>query len=237
MAGKIALIGSAPSSATLAPYGDSTWEKWGCSPALVPQAKGPFDAWFELHPIRPEYQFSPAYMKFMSETKMLWLAQPDEQLPNGLKFPKEVADEFCHIGRTSTVGWMLMLAIHAKPDEIGIWGVDMSHITEWGEQRLGCQYLIWEARKRGIKVTLPQESDLDIQPFEYGFAFFSPVFRKLQVREKELTDRLAQKASMIEAEKTQHVYLSGARENLQYIIKTYPYDQGLSAPMPQDGEI
>jgi len=45
---KIALVGSAPSSVLLAPYGDPSWEIWGCSPGVYYQAPRT-EAWFELH--------------------------------------------------------------------------------------------------------------------------------------------------------------------------------------------
>jgi hypothetical protein len=39
MGRKIAVMGSAPSSVALAPFGDPSWEIWGCSPGLYYQAK------------------------------------------------------------------------------------------------------------------------------------------------------------------------------------------------------
>ncbi len=222
---KIALVGSAPSSCLLAPYGDKDWKIWGCSPALSVKAKDKhFDLWLEIHPLRPESEFGPGYMKFLREFPgELYFPFEDRQVPNGKRWPRETADEFCHIGRTSTVGWMMMRAITLEPEEIGIWGVDMSHVTEYGEQRLGMQYLIWEARSRGIKVSLPFESDLDVMPLEYGYCFFHPIHRKLTARKQELQGRISAATAERDKHNTQIVYLSGAIENLDYEMKTYPY--------------
>src|SRR6202012_873527 len=44
---KIAVCGSAVSSAHLAPFSDPAWEIWSCSPANKSMPK--VDVWFELH--------------------------------------------------------------------------------------------------------------------------------------------------------------------------------------------
>jgi len=47
---KIAVLGTAGTSVELAPFKDSSWAIWGCSPGLYPiAAKNRSDAWFEPH--------------------------------------------------------------------------------------------------------------------------------------------------------------------------------------------
>jgi hypothetical protein len=47
---RIALLGSAPSSIKLAPFGDANWELWGCSPGCSQHLKADqVHSWFEIH--------------------------------------------------------------------------------------------------------------------------------------------------------------------------------------------
>ena len=85
---KIAILGSAPSSLSLAPFGDETWKIWGCSPGVYPFCPRA-DAWFELHRWepgvvgKPETQkpwFSPEYVLWMAQREPnrcpVWMAEP-----------------------------------------------------------------------------------------------------------------------------------------------------------------
>ena len=51
---KIAIIGTAGSSMTLAPFKDESWAIWACSPGAYPHcAQNRSDVWFEPHRWQP----------------------------------------------------------------------------------------------------------------------------------------------------------------------------------------
>ena len=108
---------------------------------------------------------------------------------------------------------------------IGLWGVDMAAQEEWQFQRSGCHYFIWEARKRGIKVTLPPESDLLRPPPLYGFAEADPHHVKLLVRKAEISQRLAACEQAMEAHGAERMFLRGALDDLEYHLKTWVSDR------------
>lgn len=62
---KIAVLGSAVSSAGLAPFGEPEWEIWGCSPANkgLPRV----DVWFELH--NPDVKIREGLLEWMQWLK------------------------------------------------------------------------------------------------------------------------------------------------------------------------
>jgi hypothetical protein len=65
---------------------------------------------------------------------------------------------------------MLALAISEGFEEIGVWGVDMIHDSEYGYQKPSGSFWLGVAKGRGIKVTLPVESALLAnEGYVYGY--------------------------------------------------------------------
>lgn len=217
---KIAICGTAPSSAGLAPYDDPSWTIWGCSPGLMGAKR--IDTWFEMHPAWM-YADDSTYCQFLRSLDCpVWLIEPQPEIPQGVLFPKDrVVDEFGPWFFTSTVAWMMAYAILQKPEEVGLWGVDMSATEEYGYQRAGCHFFIQEARKRGIRVTAPFQSDLMQPPLLYGYSFASPMWRKLNARRQELLARKADAEQRQAQAHSDHLFISGALSDLEYQINTW----------------
>lgn len=130
---KIAICGSAPSSAHLAPFADKSsvtfaqgkvptnpsphvdeeWEIWGCSPGLyglAPRA----NRWFEVHRWEPgQAWFSPEYVQFLKNFKgPVYTGAPVPEIPNHVVYPIDaVEDEFSAFFLTSSLALMQALAI------------------------------------------------------------------------------------------------------------------------------
>lgn len=220
---RIALLGSAPSSVHLAPYGDASWTIWGCSPAGASAVKR-VDAWFELHPLDGPDMAKP-YLEWMAGHKSpVYLIDPDARIPSGVRYPKEqMLAKYGPYFFNSSLSWMFALALEQSPQEIGLWGVDMAATEEWAHQRPGCHYFITQAYARGIRITVPPESDLLQPPPLYGYCFGDPMWKKLDVRASELDRRVAAAEAAYEHERNQWHFFRGARDNLEYIRKTWTH--------------
>lgn len=240
---RIALIGSAPSSVQLAPYDDPSWTIYGCSPGAWPHVKRA-DAWFELH--RREIGapwFSTEYIQFMARIQgPVFVAEPWPELPNHIVLDHRAAMDFVY-GYTrdeegnerpltlgpylwaSSLSHMMARAISQKPDEIALYGVDMSAKEEWHDQRLSCQQLIWIAKGMGIKVTVPPESDLVRPHPAYGFREIDPMHIKLLSRKAELTQRIQIIDGQLQAASNERMYLIGALDDLEYMLNTWVPDK------------
>ena len=117
---KIAIMGSAPSSLRLAPFGDPTWKIWGCSPGLFPNVPR-VDAWFELHrweppvignPALQKPWFSPEYVLWMAKQKLVWMKDKVPEIPNSHPYPEsDIRHLFGDYFFTSSIAWMLAMAI------------------------------------------------------------------------------------------------------------------------------
>jgi hypothetical protein len=170
---KVAIVGSG-SSYRDAPYEDFDWEIWGVKSWIEGYKR--VDVVFDLH-----------------EEKII-LKRTDEKIekPEGIDkdsillpykrspFPfEEIIETFPEMRKEknfrSSVSWILALAIYLKIydkkdiDEIGIWGVDMLHDTEYAYQLPSASYWIGFARGMRIKVTIPDSSALLKNPFMYCY--------------------------------------------------------------------
>jgi len=226
MTKKIALIGSAPSSVALAPYDDPSWEIWACSPGSRPHLKR-CDAFFELHKWEPHQSwFAKEYVEFLAAFRgPVYTAEMIPTFPTATLYPKEeMVEKYGPYFFTSSLSWMFALAMESGATEIGMWGIDMSAQEEWFFQRSGCHFFIWEAKRRGITVTIPPQSDLLRPPPLYGFCEQDPMHAKLFARAAELDHRIAVATHNANAANQEIMYLRGAREDLEYILKTWVAD-------------
>lgn len=217
---KVALIGTAPSSRMLAPFNDPTWQIWVCSPGnmgAIPKV----DIWFELHSnlLWPECKsYGEPYVNWLKQQKFPLYMQDQSLCPNALTFPKDdMIKEFGKYFFTSSFAWMMAFAITKGAKEISLFGVDMASKDEYILQRPGGYYFMHEASRRGIKVSIPMESDMMQPPPLYGYSEVTPIGRKLHVRKQEINDRISQMAA--ERDKLSHniTYLQGAAEDMEYV--------------------
>lgn len=243
---RIALVGSAPSSINKAPYGDPEWDIWGCSPGAYGIA-GPYsNAWFELHRWEPQIPghvgtgqawFSPEYCEFLiRHPGTVYMAEPiPPEFSNAKPLPvNRIAEQFGPFFLSSSLSWMWAMAIlnieddranrqHGdnSQDEIAMFGVDMAAHEEYASQRPACQFFITEAKRRGIKVTVPPESDILQPSFWYGVTENKPMAIKLTARLKELEGRKAAADQRMQQAQQESLFLSGAIDDVKYMLDTW----------------
>lgn len=201
---RIAIVGTAPSSADEAPYDDKSWEIWslGANQTKIKR----FTRWFELHTFHAlecADALQPQRVEFFKKIgKDLTIGHENELLPDATMYPKdEIVAKFGNYF-TSSIAWMIALAIHEGAEEIGLWGIDMVGECEYAYQRACCEYLLGIARGKGITVTLSPHSPLLRAERMYAFECTN-LAGEIQIRIGEL--REAQ--SRAEAD-----YLKGMRD-------------------------
>jgi len=198
---RIGIVGFGPTKIE-APYSDPSWTLWGMNglwrvfPEGVTDER--FSAWFEMH--------TDAFLDWHSKASKIgdaqfaWLkakhpfpifcqtARPD--YPSSVAYPLEgIVDGFGHDYFTSSIAYALALAIATEGvAEIGLWGIDLTHGTEWADQRPCAEYWIGRAEGRGIKITKPAASALLSQRARYGYEDANPVVAGLR---SLLQERLA----------------------------------------------
>jgi len=214
---KIAIIGSAASSVHLAPYGDPSWEIWGCSPSN--KAAPRVDVWFELHNVElKKREGLVEWLEWLSKQPIVYMQTgPNPEFPMARPYPlSEMIKKYGPYWWTSQIAYMMAAAIEQKPEVIGIWGVDMAANSEYNQQRLACQFLIMIAKQQGIDIFVPPESDL-LEPAPlYGFCESSRHYRKLIARSLELQNRIADCRNKRTKWDAEEKHLVGALDDLEY---------------------
>ncbi len=230
---KIALIGSAPSSVRIAPYGAPDWRIWACSPGAYGVAQN-VEAWFELHRWEPgQPWFSEGYVDFLKNFPgKVWMSEKVNAVKNCHVIPvNALVDTYGPYFFTSSLSWMFAMAIEEilqwrketgqTGGSIGLWGVDMAATEEYGYQRAGCQFFAMLAKSHGIEVGVPPESDLLRPAPLYGVCETSHAWIKTMARRRELEQRLFECQHILEQKQMEVHFVKGALDDLNYMQENW----------------
>lgn len=166
---KVAIVGFASSTRMGAPFDDPSYAIWGMNQLYrhIPRA----DRWFEIHSNWDEHVVDGTDHEGWIKAAPIpvYMAEYHAKFPTCVKFPldalkTEFGDYF-----TSSVAFMLALAIKEQFEEIAIFGIDMIVGTEYFEQKACVEYWIGVANGRGIQVKIPPQSALCKQHYRYGY--------------------------------------------------------------------
>ena len=171
-------MGFATSSRDLTPYGDDTIEIWGLNELYnyVPR----WDRWFELHDRKIFYEsFSTdnprtkGYLEWLQSQKPdkpIYMVEKYDDIPASVAYPYDaMLERYASIRYyTSSIAYMLALAIAEGYQEIHVYGVDMMMDDEYAFQRACCDFFIGIALGMGRKVYVPWQSALLKGSYLYG---------------------------------------------------------------------
>ncbi len=222
---RVAIVGFAPSCIS-APYADESIEIWTMNfhHTQLPRSS----RIFELH----DWAIveSEGFVESFRSSKVpVYLQESRPDVPMSVTYPiREMASEFGVDGRanpyfTNTISYMLALAIAEGFEEIQVFGVDMSHSTEYGSQRPSCEFFLGIAKGRGIRLVMHPDSELLQTPFLYGYedGKRNATVERLKSRHAVLAQRHAQHTA--EAAKHQQACyeLAGAIQDNDEILRTW----------------
>lgn len=225
---KVAVCGFSPTTKTLAPYTDQSFDIWGCNELW--QGVPRLDVLFEVHDRSfPEYVVS-----FRNQKHMEWLKKATipilmvkhyDDIPMSIPYP--INDILKTFGGffNNTISYMVALAIKLKYKEIHLYGVDMSHPTEW-DQRASVCLLIGMAQGMFMtqgwpKVVIPPESLILKSPFLYGFQSNSAIKVALeQTRDYYQNQMIQYQGQVAQLDANRNQYL-GAVECLNGFIRQH----------------
>lgn len=170
---KVAIVGFASNTLHCVPWFDPEWELWGLNQGAAHFLRRA-DRWFELHlPEFTEDVRDPNYAMWLrTEVKCpVYMIATRPDIPTSVRYPIERAIELT--GRdyfTSSIAFMIALAIMEGFEEIGIYGVNLAIGGEYTHQKPNCEWWIGIAEGRGIKVHVPQAAALMKQHARYGYS-------------------------------------------------------------------
>lgn len=153
------------------------------------------------HPRDPNHV---AWLAQAAKVMPVYLMEARPEVPDAVVYPRQAVFDYFGVKYfTNSISWMLALAImemvperggRALPgSELGVWGVDMMMAggagSEYGYQRPSCEWLLGHAMGAGIKVQIPDESDLLKTAFQYGDHHANAARVKLEDHKQELLRR------------------------------------------------
>lgn len=231
---KVAIVGFSETRSQ-APWDDESWEIWVCNRLPLQEGVTRWDRHFDPHTtewskqnfVSPELwtEYEEEFLKKdHGKEKLIYLPPEDEErYPNSVKWPQNECIEY--FGReyfTSAIAWQIGFAQVLGVKELGLFGIDLRHDTEWADQRPNAEWLLGIAEGHGIKINLPVESSLlnqDQHAELYGLEIHAGVYGEFEKRIK--TDLDATNKAMAEMEekrKQLEVQMhtdNGARQVLQ----------------------
>jgi len=190
----VAIVGFASSSREKAPFLDQGFEIWTMNHAPISWIPR-WDVLFEIHTMEhlrqvAAHQTQPNdYLDWLSKQpgpgaeghRPIYMQQHFDGVPASLPLPREelntwfaargakVDGYFAKDYYTSTISWMLAMAIMQGRQEIHMYGIDLLQDEEYFYQRAGAEYLAGFARGMGLKVYIPEQSAMCKANYTYGF--------------------------------------------------------------------
>jgi hypothetical protein len=202
------------------------------------------------HPRDPNHV--PWLKEWSAKGMRLYLLEARPELPGASVLNKKAMYEyFGHFMTrpntyfTNSISWMLGHAIMelvpipggraSEGSEIGVFGVDMMMAggpgSEYGWQRPSCEMFIGIALGAGIKVYIPDQSDLLKCAFPYGEKQGGYFRKRAQSYRNEMSRRRGEADGAIEQAKAAHHELTGAINCIDWILKSHmPGDPGEPGP-------
>lgn len=224
---KIVLLGSAPSSVSLAPYGNPDWYKMGCSPGMwghLMTHNLPVDAWVEIHRVEVGQPWmSVEYYDWITKfSGPVFMAEVRKEVPTSCVFPiAELIAKYSPYFFSSSLAYMMAMAIEAGFKKIMLAGVDMSAPSEYGLQKPALWFFGMLAKARGVEVGVPPESDLFRPMPLYGISEVSHPRIKIMARRRELQARVATAQQQQHNAEREILFLQGALDDLEWCEMTW----------------
>jgi len=172
---KVAIVGSASSSAEGAPWKDPEFEIWSLAWRIVERG----DRYFDMHKLGPHRKnVQPNYERHLSLLNAtVYLQEVHPDIPNSVRYPiEDVIQMLSDVDPyaegdyfASSVAFMLALAIYEQFEEIHLYGIDLLTDSEYSHQRPNAEYLIGLARGMGRRVFVPKESAMLKFSYRYGY--------------------------------------------------------------------
>lgn len=233
---KVAIVGFAPTWVK-APFDDKSFEIWACNEFYLHKKR--IDVLFELH--------SPAEIVAKDRNKKhrewlkaspipIFMREPYKDIPKCVVYPRDaILEAFPRRYFTNTISWQIALAIKIGFKEIHLYGINMATDEEYAAQRPSCEYFVGWAEGMGIKVVIPDESDLCKCWFLYGFEQdqLSVMAKRMKNFETENQQREAQFRNVAETNVAMMHQARGAISATQYIQKAFVYPNVSFNEMPK----
>jgi hypothetical protein len=165
---RLALVGFSATNRDLAPFDNPDYEIWSLNHAWGMEFIKRCDVYFDIH---PKAWITQSIGKSEPERQHYeWLQQPHDfpiymqekfpEFPASVRYPIEAIRKKYADFHTSSLSYMIALALHLGYEWIEIYGFDMAADSEYNYQRDSAEYFIGLAMGMGVHIYLPENCPL-----------------------------------------------------------------------------
>lgn len=175
-ADKVCILGTAGTK-DQAPLGDDSFDVWAVSPyvSYPGVVSEHVNLLFEMHP-RRYWGIPEITERLVNFDGPVVMQEHYEEIPNSVPYPLEDVERVFKLEAmgadlyvTNTISYMVALAALIGYDEYHLYGVHMSHNTEYGYQKPNCEFFLGYLAAMGKKIVIPPGGELLRTPFLYGY--------------------------------------------------------------------
>jgi hypothetical protein len=205
---QLIILGTAQSMARTPWDQKNKYDYWACSPVLTHEVSdGKYiDAFFEMH-TRSTWQrikdFLNDYVKKINPNVIIYMQRKEEEIKNSKQFPIKEIQEMVHhekLGKyyTSTIAYMIALAIYAGYKKILMYGCHMAaEEEEYSMQRACVEAWLNYGLGVGVDYWSPGDSEVMKCSYLYGYEEEKSLLLKVMNMKPKL------KMALTELEKTE----------------------------------
>ena len=227
------IVGLAPSTRLgflHEPPGTEIWTLNNAFKCFTQEELTKFTRWFQIHP-KEEWERNNAkelddYRAFLNGLRIpVYMDDVHPEYTNSVKYPLEaIIQDLGYDYFTSSIAYLITLAIHEKFEELHVYGVEMIFGTEYVHERPCVEFWLGVAHARGIGVVMPEGSTLLRGPL-YGRQVSIP-----SSLVKNAMDEWAQRRENRRARWNEVIGMVGALEKL---ATTRPQDEEIAAMLAE----
>ena len=223
----LVILGTA-GSRSQAPYSDTDTEIWAVGTAAVYDDVKRVDRLFELHPRR--YWSQQAVLDRMNDFDgPIVMQDHTDEIPRSEAYPyNEVRDMFYlkamgeNLFVTNTITWMLLLALYEGYTNISLFGVHMSHDSEYSYQHASCAWALGIMQGKALAgepytFYIAEESEVLKARYEYGFHEPTQWMNYIDKRRRGLREGVKQAQSQITEIERRKLRTEGALQESEHL--------------------
>ncbi len=224
----VVILGTA-SSITATPWDMEDTDYWCCQPVLTyDHHKGHrIDAIFEMHPMEKWQMFRDGINEYMKDHDVpVFMLHRVAQINNSVSYPIREVQEMADHPKlrkyfTSTISYMIALAIWMGYSAIELYGVHMSSDEEeYSLQRSCCEAWLNFGLGRGIQYFIPDQSDVMFSNYMYGYEEEKGIFLNIMSRREALSNGVTQLDDKIKQLTKERDMQQGAVMDCDQILRT-----------------
>lgn len=214
---KLAILGTAYTRVK-APFDDPDCEIWAVAPCLMKKDIKRIDRVFELHQ-EESYIHENFYQALKDYEGPIYVQEDRGEFRRPVRYPIEgIIAKYGHYF-TNSICYCIALALEEGFREIHLYGIHLTARSEYAFERPCVEYFIGIAMGKGVKICIPEESDLLKSGHLYGYEEIDGKRKKIMARMEDFDTKINELKEVIHEYEAKINQYAGAKADCDYFLK------------------